>query len=364
MKVALKDVHPNPFRDTNNYPIKPQKILQLKASIQSTEFWENVVARKRADGGIEIAYGHHRLTALREMYSPETEFNWIVKDLSDADMIKIMAMENMEEWGHDASIELETVRAVVLAYAEGKIGLSSPSKKTSDHQLRYAPGFCFENQVVAGCAHRGRAHRDKSHPYTAMTVQMFLGDTMSTPKVQSALQALCMVERGFLKYEDLSGLSSKQCQILVTETEKSIRLAEHVKKEAERKSKVEAATSAIANAMIREANQTAEKIIKTTTSSVSQAVRESGSKAREAATDARVGSNPKAKEIPEIDVAARCLAYQMESYLDPYKSGGTGAKISQIIKHQNHMSTATKIELDRSLETLIEYAQGYRASLK
>ena len=167
MKVALKDVHPNPFRDTNNYPIKPQKILQLKASIQSTEFWENVVARKRVDGGIEIAYGHHRLTALREMYSPETEFNWIVKDLDDADMIKIMAMENMEEWGHDASIELETVRAVVLAYAEGKIGLSSPSKDTPHHHLRYAPGFCFENQVVAERSRPQRERQDKSHPYTA-----------------------------------------------------------------------------------------------------------------------------------------------------------------------------------------------------
>jgi len=364
MKVALKDVHPNPFRDTNNYPIKPQKILQLKASIQSTEFWENVVARKRAGGGIEIAYGHHRLTALREMYSPDTTFNWIVKDLDDADMIKIMAMENMEEWGHDASIELETVRAVVLAYGDDKIGLSSPNKKTRDNQLRHAPGFCFENQINKLCAGSNPAHIKRTHPYTSETVKEFLGRTMSIEKVKSSLQALCMIERGFLKYEDLSGLTPPQCRTLVTETEKSIRFAEHVKKEAERKSKAEAPTPAIANAMIKEANQTAEKIIKTTTSSVAKAVHEGTNKAKEAATKARVGSNPKAKELPEIDKAARSIAYQIESYLDPYKSGGTGAKISLVIEHKNHMSTETKIELDRSLETLIEYAQGYRAGLK
>ena len=53
MKVALKDVHPNPFGDTDNYPIDKAKIGQLKNSIESTEFWENVVARKRTDGGID-----------------------------------------------------------------------------------------------------------------------------------------------------------------------------------------------------------------------------------------------------------------------------------------------------------------------
>ena len=364
MKVALKDVHPNPFRDTDNYPIKSQKILQLKASIQSTEFWENVVARKRTDGGIEIAYGHHRLTALRDMYSPDTTFNWIVKDLDDADMIKIMAMENMEEWGHDASIELETVRAVVLAYAEGKISLSSPNKKTSDHHLRYAPGFCFENQLVKRCSQVAGEHQDRSYPYTAMTVQMFLGDTMSTPKVQSALQALCMIERGFLKYQDISRLTSWQCQTLVTETEKSIRLAEQIRKDAERKAKAEAPTPAIAKTMVTEAKKAANKIIKTTTTEVAKVVKEGTAKARQAATDARVGSQPKAKELPEIDKAASSLVSSITTFLDPEKPSGTGDKLTQIIKHKEHLSTSTKCNLDRALEVLIEHAQGYRASLK
>ena len=63
MKVELKNVYANPFRNMERYPIHKQKILQLKNSIQSTEFWDNIVAREREGGGIEIAYGHHRLAA-------------------------------------------------------------------------------------------------------------------------------------------------------------------------------------------------------------------------------------------------------------------------------------------------------------
>lgn len=130
MKVKLKDVHPNPFRNMERYPIHKQKILQLKNSIQSTDFWDNIVARKREGGGIEIAYGHHRLTALNKLYSGTKEFNWIVRDLDDDEMLKIMAHENLDEWGHDSAIERETIRAVVEAYGRGQIALPKPAKNT------------------------------------------------------------------------------------------------------------------------------------------------------------------------------------------------------------------------------------------
>ena len=57
MKVKLKDVHPNPFRNMERYPIHKQKILQLKNSIQSTDFWDNIVAREREVAALRLPTG-------------------------------------------------------------------------------------------------------------------------------------------------------------------------------------------------------------------------------------------------------------------------------------------------------------------
>jgi ParB-like chromosome segregation protein Spo0J len=175
MKAQLKNVMPNPFRDMDKYPIHPQKVEALKKSIEDTDFWDNIVARKSPThkGKIEIAYGHHRLVTLKELYAGTEEFNFIVRDLDDEEMLKIMAHENLDEWGHVSDIERETVRAVVYAFAADKIALAKPQGKTPESALRYAPSFCF------GCSD-GSAQ----HPYTADTIRDFLAGTMSSKTVQ------------------------------------------------------------------------------------------------------------------------------------------------------------------------------------
>jgi hypothetical protein len=66
----------------------------------------------------------------------------------------------MTEWGTDASVEQETVRAVVLAYAAGKVTLPAVPGKVPKSQIRYAPPF-----RRGGCSRIVR-----EHPYTAETV--------------------------------------------------------------------------------------------------------------------------------------------------------------------------------------------------
>jgi len=110
MKVKIKDLQANPFRDLENYPFNLDKIEQLKKSIKQTGFWDNVIARQ-VDGAIQIAYGHHRLRALKEVYDGEFEIEVPIKPLSDELMLKIMANENMEEWSTSTSIVDETIRA-------------------------------------------------------------------------------------------------------------------------------------------------------------------------------------------------------------------------------------------------------------
>lgn len=109
MKIQIKDLYPNPYRDMDNYPINREKVDALKASIKQTGFWDNIVARNK-DGKIQIAYGHHRLTALREALPWETEVDIPIKDLSDSTMIQIMANENMEEYRTSPAIIDETVK--------------------------------------------------------------------------------------------------------------------------------------------------------------------------------------------------------------------------------------------------------------
>jgi len=63
MKVAVKDLRPNPFRHIERYPIIPEKVEVLMASIKDTHLWRNMEARKN-DGFYEIPYGYHTLDLL------------------------------------------------------------------------------------------------------------------------------------------------------------------------------------------------------------------------------------------------------------------------------------------------------------
>lgn len=43
-----------------------EKVNSLVKSIKQTGFWDNILARKNKAGKYEIAYGHHRLQALKK----------------------------------------------------------------------------------------------------------------------------------------------------------------------------------------------------------------------------------------------------------------------------------------------------------
>ena len=131
MKVQIKDLYPNPYRDMDNYPINREKVETLKASIKQTGFWDNIVARNM-DGKIQIAYGHHRLTALREALPWDTEVDIPIKDLPDSVMIQIMANENMEEYRTGPAIIDETVRVAkkyLEEHPEEKMNLSAVDER-------------------------------------------------------------------------------------------------------------------------------------------------------------------------------------------------------------------------------------------
>ncbi len=180
--IPLSKIKPNPFRDLTRYPIDREKVDALKASIETTGFWGNILAREN-NGLVEIAYGHHRLIALREFHAkkPRAKVELIIRDLDDEAMLKIMAAENMEQWGTSSTVEQETIRSVVLAYAAGKIELPKPKGM---QYIRYAPSF-----------RRGDVPGSGTSPYTDQTIADFLGWTKpktgkANERVSNALAVL------------------------------------------------------------------------------------------------------------------------------------------------------------------------------
>lgn len=107
MKVLVSKLKPNPFRRIDAYPIDRDKVESLKASIKETSFWDNILARPAKDG-YEIAYGHHRLVALKE--AGEKEVDIPIRDIDNGMMIKIMANENRDSYKANRSVTIETVK--------------------------------------------------------------------------------------------------------------------------------------------------------------------------------------------------------------------------------------------------------------
>lgn len=210
MKIEVKDLLPNPFRHLERYPINRDKVEALKHSIKDTEFWDNLLVRKVPDGGgYEMAYGHHRLVALKELRYGEIDVP--VRKLDDTTMAKIMANENMDEWGHDAAIEQETVRGIVEGIGAGRIKM--PIRKHAGSMyydaasdVPFAPLPLPEIQK--------RAH-EASRPYHLYTIDAFcdfLG--WKRYKIESAISSIGLIEREMVDEETIKGLSSKQADVL------------------------------------------------------------------------------------------------------------------------------------------------------
>ena len=170
MKLKLKDILPNPYRDLVRNPLKKDKLQELESSIHDTGFWDNVVVRKNAEGKYELAYGHHRLQAAINFGLIEADF--IVKKLDDALMLKIMDNENRETYGADLMSVMESVEGVVKALASGNIKAFVQGEKTKVSSLMYAPYF------VPGKLPSSPSEGDHNKiAYTIADVARFLGRT-------------------------------------------------------------------------------------------------------------------------------------------------------------------------------------------
>ena len=409
---ALKNIGANPFRHMDRYPIRREKVNALRESLRSTGFWDNVVARQR-NGRAEIAYGHHRLVALREEYDSEHEIELIIRDLDDGAMLQIMARENMEEWGTSAAIEHETVRAVVQAYGAGQVELSVPDGHTHH---RFAPSF------VPGDPDRG----SRDHPYNAQTVADFLGWT--TPaggpqeKVKNALAALEFIEQGLLSEADFDGLTTKQAEAVLgqarrvagdrerlaklheqqaAEAARAAQEAEHRRAEAERERSERQAEAARARdaAQRRESEAAAERAAKEEAAAEEQqrtaerrraaAERRSQEERSRARRDATTVGQAVSREIkagnigyrdaptvtaqvvdrvegppPQLDDLVRRLATDLNNILDQSRDQRRIQRLDVFVEYRDDIAPSVRSDIVLTLRQLAQRAERYAHQLE
>lgn len=337
MKLKLCDLKANPFRHLARYPLDERKIEALMGSINQTTFWDNLMARPATNGQYEIAYGHNRLEALRRLKVKEIDIP--VRDLSDDDMVRIMANENMEEWSHSSKIEQETIRTVVEGFAASKLHLPVPAKHCDTNKLRFAPSFAM-----------GEAKGSSPKlPYTVETICQYLNGkpTPKDPeerakmswkfyKVEAALNALEMITSEVADESVFDDLTTKQADVVTTQMKRVIKetgdkkLAGNIAKElaggmnrATKGVRADGGKTALQDVTIHNAKRVTDEML---------------------GKHARKFSTPKTP-MPDINGFAHEIAIDLLRTIDKQ----FGAKLDAIIEHAEHLGTAAREDLTKEL---------------
>lgn len=188
MIIKIKDLHPNPFRDIDNYPMDAEKIEALKESIDQTGFWDNLVVRKNGKG-YQLAYGHHRLEALKQLKVKEVDLP--VRDLSDVIMLQMMANENRDEYAMSPIVMNETIRVV-------RDFLNAELRKKDPHiSLRIL--FDTEHSLTQA----------QTHGVGENTILKFLGSSWKVWRIRLALEQIKAIENKEVSEEAINVLGSQ-----------------------------------------------------------------------------------------------------------------------------------------------------------
>ena len=368
----LRDIKDNPFRDRARYALRPAKIAALRANYQATNFWDNVVGRAVEDGA-ELAYGHHRIAAAIDEYGEDYEIDLIVRELDDVTMLKMMALENMEEYATDFSVAMETVRAVVLAYGAGKIDLPRIPARTSANHRRYAPLFQL-NQRPSPDAHCDRSEHPNAsqaivlYPYTIGTIGEFLGWPGDT--IEYAVRALQLIELDMVTEDHFTGLNLNQVKPVVIEVSRAYRRLVEEAEAAEAAAQHAAATAASqperaeASEQLNEAAEGfRDEAIRTgqhVADRLTEGLREGTITAAGAAEAARqITDPPEAAPAPDLNQWSRQLAKRVMTVKKDMED-----RFEKLLPYQEYLSEAHCENLVFALDKLIVQATDYKAKLQ
>ena len=111
MKIAISNIDHNPHRDMKRNPLDKAQVKTIVESINRNNWGENVIVRKHPTqkGRYQLAYGHHRLAALKNLGVEQAEF--IVKDVDDWAMYTWMVDENESQREVSPALIFENIEA-------------------------------------------------------------------------------------------------------------------------------------------------------------------------------------------------------------------------------------------------------------
>jgi ParB-like nuclease domain len=100
MRLRLKDLEPNPMRDSAIDPVDPESVERLRSSIHAYGFWSGTTARCVQHGNTaayQVAGGWTRVQAAIEEGVEEAEIH--IGDFDNTAMLRIYAVENATQRG-------------------------------------------------------------------------------------------------------------------------------------------------------------------------------------------------------------------------------------------------------------------------
>jgi hypothetical protein len=119
--VPLDQIVWNRFRDFSLYPLDEGHLEDLEKSLDTHDFFGGVKARRLDDGKIEIGCGHRRIMAARHS-GKFTAVEIYVDEITDDDMVRLMAVENATHSGVNPGAVLNEVAAVTRRLVQILLG--------------------------------------------------------------------------------------------------------------------------------------------------------------------------------------------------------------------------------------------------
>ena len=144
--IPLSLIDPNPFRDFDLHPIDQAQVGRLSASIGADGFWASVTARQVGDR-FQLAFGHHRIAAAHGAGLPSVPID--VRELSDWQMVRLLASENATQRGTTAAASLDAIAAI------SRLLISELAAAPAD-PVEISTGGLTRDQAAAVRAHLAR----------------------------------------------------------------------------------------------------------------------------------------------------------------------------------------------------------------
>ena len=146
VSVPLAKIVANPFRDLTLFPLDEAQVEKLMRSMDRHGFFGGIRARQ-VDSLYQIGMGHHRVEAARRKKLGSIDID--IRDMSDADMIRLMTSENAIQAGSRAPAIMNEVSAAV-----GQLAMAVLSSEMLSQIRESIPEIaqCFQNQRALDAA--------------------------------------------------------------------------------------------------------------------------------------------------------------------------------------------------------------------